>query len=54
MSRNTGRVLRMSYFVAGVAGLGFFALSVLTPRCVARLSVLEEQTRRMSPTIPWP
>jgi cbb3-type cytochrome c oxidase subunit II len=48
---NTGRVLRMSYLVAGVAGLGFFALSVLILG-VWPGRVLEEQTRRMSPDHP--
>jgi len=47
----TGRVLRMSYLVAGVAGLGFFALSVLVLG-VWPGRVLEEQTRRMSPEHP--
>jgi cytochrome c oxidase cbb3-type subunit 2 len=45
------RVLRMSYLVAGVAGLGFFALSVLVLG-VWPGRVLEEQTRRMSPEHP--
>ena len=48
---NTGRVLRMSYIVAGVAGLGFFALSVLILG-VWPGRVLEEETRRMSPEHP--
>jgi cbb3-type cytochrome oxidase cytochrome c subunit/cytochrome c553 len=45
------RVLRMSYLVAGVAGLGFFAMSVLL-LAVWPGRVLEEQTRRMSPEHP--
>src|SRR5271169_5580595 len=45
------RVLRMSYLVAVVAGLGFFALSVLVLG-VWPGRVLEEQTRRMSPEHP--
>jgi len=51
MSRNTGRVLRMSYIVAGVGGLGFFAMSVLLLG-VWPGRVLEEQTRSMSPEHP--
>jgi mono/diheme cytochrome c family protein len=51
VSRNPGRVLRMSYVVAGVAGLGFFALSVAVLG-VWPGRVLEEQTRRMSPEHP--
>jgi len=51
MSRRTGRVLRMSYLVAGVAGLGFFALSVLVLG-VWPGRVLEDETRRMSPEHP--
>jgi len=51
MSRNTGRVLRMSYIVAGVGGLGFFALSVLLLG-VWPGRVLEEETRSMSPEHP--
>jgi len=47
----TGRVLRMSYVVAGVAGLGFFALSVLVLG-VWPGRVLEEQTRVTSPEHP--
>ena len=45
------RVLRMSYVVAGVAGLGFFALSVVVLG-VWPGRLLEEQTRRMSPEHP--
>jgi len=48
---HSGRVLRMSYVVAGVAGLGFFALSVLVLG-VWPGRVLEEQTQRMSPAHP--
>jgi mono/diheme cytochrome c family protein len=51
MSMSTGRALRMAYLVAGVAGLGFFVLSVvLLGYWPGR--VLEEQTRRMSPGKP--
>ena len=45
------RVLRMSYIVAGVAGVGFFALSVLV-LAVWPGRVLEDETRRMSPEHP--
>jgi cbb3-type cytochrome oxidase cytochrome c subunit/mono/diheme cytochrome c family protein len=45
------RALRMSYLVAGVAGLGFFAMSVLL-LAVWPGRVLEEQVRRMSPGHP--
>jgi len=45
---HTGRALRMAYLVAGVAGVGFFAMSVLVLG-VWPGRVLEEQTRRMSP-----
>lgn len=46
-----GRVLRMSYVVAGVGGLGFFALSVLVLG-VWPGQVLEQETRSMSPDHP--
>lgn len=45
------RVLRMSYLVAGVAGMGFFAMSVLLLG-VWPGRVLEEQMRGMSPDHP--
>jgi len=45
------RALRMSYLVAGLAGLGFFAMSVLL-LAVWPGRVLEEQVRRMSPGHP--
>ena len=48
MSRNPGRVLRMSYLVAGIAGFAFFVMSVLILG-VWPGRVLEEQTRRQSP-----
>lgn len=58
MSENPGglhprapRVLRMSYVVASVAGVGFFAMSVLLLG-VWPGKVLEDQTRRMSPAHP--
>jgi cytochrome c oxidase cbb3-type subunit 2/cytochrome c oxidase cbb3-type subunit I/II len=51
MSIGTGRALRMAYLVAGVAGIGFFLMSVvLLGYWPGR--VLEEQTRRMSPGTP--
>lgn len=51
MSRGTGRALRLAYLVAGVAGVGFFLMSVvLLGYWPGR--VLEEQTRRMSPERP--
>jgi mono/diheme cytochrome c family protein len=51
MSRGTGRALRLAYLVAGVAGIGFFLMSVvLLGYWPGR--VLEEQTRRMSPERP--
>ena len=51
MSRNSGRILRMSYVVASVGGVLFFAMSV------ALLGIwpgrtLQEQTRTMSPEHP--
>lgn len=45
------RVLRMSYIVASVAGVAFFAMSVLLLG-VWPGRVLEEETRRMSPEHP--
>ena len=54
MNENSGkapRVLRMSYIVASVAGVGFFAMSVLLLG-VWPGRVLEEQTRKMSPEHP--
>ncbi len=45
------RVLRMSYIVASVGGVGFFAMSVLLLG-VWPGKVLEDQTRRMSPEHP--
>ncbi len=51
MSIRAGRALRMAYVVAGVAGIGFFLMSViLLGYWPGR--VLEEQTRRMSPGKP--
>ncbi len=47
----SGRILRMSYIVAGVGGIGFFAMSVLLLG-VWPGRVLEDQTRRMSPDHP--
>ena len=48
---NTGRFLRMSYVVASVAGVAFFAMSVaLLGIWPGR--VLQEETRRMSPPHP--
>ncbi len=46
-----GRLLRMSYLVASIGGVGFFALSVVVLG-VWPGRVLEEQTRRMSPDHP--
>jgi mono/diheme cytochrome c family protein len=46
-----GRLLRMSYLVASVGGVGFFALSVLVLG-VWPGRTLEDQTRRMSPDHP--
>lgn len=51
MSVGTGRALRMAYLVAGVAGIGFFLMSVLLLGYWPG-RVLEEQTRRMSPGSP--
>jgi cytochrome c oxidase cbb3-type subunit 2 len=45
------RVLRMSYIVASLAGVGFFAMSVLLLG-VWPGRILEEQTRKMSPEHP--
>ena len=51
MSRNAGRFLRMSYLVASVAGVLFFAMSVaLLGIWPGR--VLEDETRAMSPAHP--
>jgi mono/diheme cytochrome c family protein len=51
MSINAGRALRMAYLVAGVAGIGFFLMSVvLLGYWPGR--ILEDQTRRMSPGTP--
>ena len=51
MSIGTGRALRMAYLVAGLAGIGFFVMSVvLLGYWPGR--VLEDQTRRMSPGMP--
>ncbi len=44
----TPRLLRMSYLVASIAGVGFFVMSVLLLG-VWPGKVLEQQTRRMSP-----
>ena len=48
MTPRPGRVLRMSYIVASVAGVGFFAVSV-TLLGVWPKRVLDEQTRAMAP-----
>jgi len=48
LSQRASRVLRMSYIVASVCGVGFFAMSVLLLG-VWPGQVLEEQTRQMSP-----
>ena len=50
-SGNTGRVLRMSYIVASVAGVAFFVMSVVLLG-VWPGQVLDDQTRRMSPDHP--
>lgn len=51
MSARTGRALRMSYLVAGVAGVAFFVLSVaLLGMWPAR--VLEAETKAMAPPHP--
>jgi mono/diheme cytochrome c family protein len=51
MNIGTGRALRMAYLVAGLAGIGFFVMSVvLLGYWPGR--VLEDQTRRMSPVMP--
>ena len=47
------RLLRMSYLVAGVAGLGFFVMSVLL-LAVWPGRVLEQQIRGTSPDHPLP
>src|SRR5438309_144269 len=49
--RRSAQLLRMSYLVASIGGVGFFALSVLVLG-VWPGRVLEEQTRRMSPDHP--
>ena len=48
MTDRSGRVLRMSYLAAGVAGIAFFALSVLLLG-VWPSRVLEQQSRAMAP-----
>lgn len=48
---NSGRVLRMSYVVASVAGVAFFAMSVVLLGIWPQ-QVLDDQTRRMSPEHP--
>ncbi|NOT27677.1 MAG: c-type cytochrome [Acidobacteria bacterium] len=48
MSVGTGRVLRMAYLVASVAGVGFFALSVVLLGYWPK-QVLDAQTRAMGP-----
>src|SRR5215207_9899077 len=48
MSAGTGRVLRMAYVVASVAGVGFFALSVVLLGYWPK-QVLDAQTRAMGP-----
>jgi len=48
---NSGRVLRMSYLVAGIAGLGFFVMSVLLLG-VWPGQVLEQEIMTMSPERP--
>src|SRR5258708_15308333 len=49
--RMSHRALRMSYVVASVAGVAFFAMSVLLLG-VWPGQVLDDQTRRMSPEHP--
>ena len=49
--RRSARMLRMSYLVASIGGVGFFALSVLVLG-VWPGRVMEDQTRRMSPDHP--
>ena len=51
MSRDTGRFVRMSYLVASVAGVVFFAMSVAL-LAIWPGRVLENETRRMSPAHP--
>ena len=51
MNGEPRRVLRMAYVVASIAGVGFFALSVLL-LAIWPGRVLEQQTRRMSPSHP--
>ena len=51
MSRNAGRFLRMSYLVASVAGVLFFAMSVVLLG-IWPGRVLENETRVMSPAHP--
>jgi cytochrome c oxidase cbb3-type subunit 2 len=48
---SSARILRMSYIVASVAGIGFFAMSVILLGTWPGL-VLDEQTRAMSPEHP--
>ena len=51
MSGHTGRILRMSYVVASIAGVAFFAMSVVLLG-VWPGRVLENQTQAMSPPHP--
>lgn len=51
MSRDTGRFVRMSYLVASIAGVMFFAMSVVLLG-IWPGRVLENQTRNMSPPHP--
>jgi cytochrome c oxidase cbb3-type subunit II len=51
MTRDTGRFVRMSYLVASIAGVMFFAMSVVLLG-IWPGRVLENQTRNMSPPHP--
>ena len=51
MTAGPGRVLRMSYIVASVAGVGFFVMSVALLGVWPK-RVLDEQTRAMAPEYP--
>ncbi len=53
MTSQPGRVLRMAYLVASVAGVGFFALSVMLLGYWPR-KVLDAQTRAMGPEATLP
>ena len=51
MKRDAGRFIRMSYLVASIAGVAFFAMSVAL-LAIWPGRVLENETRSMSPPHP--